>query len=109
MSNESNVNNPKVLPKPAKILDRTASVKGMLMEYELQEGKFTKQSVQLTVRDKEDQDFIVHIGVTGGDQYQQLYDILQANVMPIPIDISVSDAYEGRTIKLLKGALKPKT
>ena len=107
MSTNENVNNPKVLPKPAKILKPEQSVKGMLMEYELQTGKFTDRSVKCTVRDKDNQDFIVHIGVTGGDQYQQLYDILKVNPMPIPIDIGISEQYKGRIVKLLK--VKAKT
>lgn len=105
-TNDPTVNDPKSLPKPAKILTKSKGVKGMLHEYTLEDGKFSKQSVRALIRDKDNQDWILHIAVTGGDQYQQFYDIVNKHPMPIALDVSISDEYKGRTIKVLTGKAK---
>ncbi len=105
---ESTINNPKEMPKPAKIMTQGTAVKGMLHEYKMiKDGQFG-DTYKLLIRDKANQDWICYIAITGGDQYDQLYMLVQENTVPFPIDISVSDGQKGRTLKLLTGKSKTK-
>ena len=103
---ESTINNPKEMPKPAKIMTQGTAIKGMLHEYKMiKEGQYG-DTYQLLIRDKDNQDWICYIAITGGYQYAQLYMLVQENAVPFPIEISVSDGQKGRTLKLLTGKAK---
>ena len=71
----------------------------------IREGQYG-DTYQLLIRDKDNQDWICYIAITGGNQYAQLYMLVQENAVPFPIEISVSDGQKGRTLKLLTGKAK---
>lgn len=92
------------LPQPTKTLAVNDTLKGILLAYELRPSDYKSGSDRLviTVTDKKGNNHYVNIALGGGDAYAQIHEIITKTGLGAELDISRSNGYEGRTIKLIK-------
>lgn len=87
------------LPPPPEFLAPEKAVKGILVDYEQKKYTDNKVVIYLYVQDKTGAKITVRVGVSSGQMYRDLYEILTAKDPPFKISISKSDGMKGRKIK----------
>ena len=94
-------NNPRSLPNPTKTLLASDPLKGTLKAYELKPSdyKVGGDRLVMTVADNSGQTYFVNIATGGGEAYAQCHEIITKVGLGANLDISVSQGYEGRTVK----------
>ncbi len=97
--NKEKIKLPVLLP-PIEYLKPEDKVKGNLVTYESKLYSDNKTVYYLTVIPKDGKKVIVRIGHSSGQMYRDMYELLLANKLPFIIDIGISDAMKGRTLKL---------
>ncbi len=89
-----------LLPPPPAYLKPDQAVTGLLVDYEQRKYSDNKIVIYLYVQNKKGAKITVRVGVSSGQMYQDLYELVNANTLPFKISISKSIDMKGRKIKL---------